>query len=466
MMDCSLAQHPHSRNHRRERLVCLALLMMTVPLLVWLPACAFLADLFHVQPAEVTTVGVQLVASGFVAPLALEVPPDLSGRKFIVDQAGVIYVLDASGTLRAEPFLDLRDRMVQLNPSYDERGLLGLAFHPQYGLNGRFFVFYTAPKEAGDPVDFDSRTHISEFHVAAGDANAADPASEVILLDFLKPQSNHNGGQLRFGPDGFLYASTGDGGAANDVGVGHTLNTGNAQDLTRLLGKILRIDVNHGSPYTVPADNPFVDNGGAQPEIWAYGLRNPFRFSFDSGGSHQLFCADVGQNLFEEVDLITKGGNYGWNLREGLHCFAPDSPNTPPPTCPSVGGSGEPLIDPILEYPHLDPSGGPMGIAAIGGFIYRGTAMSSLTGQYVFGDLSRGFLAGDGSLFAATKSLDGSWSMRELAVAAMPGARLGRFIHGFGEDASGELYVLATTNLGPTGTTGEVYKIVPAPANP
>jgi glucose/arabinose dehydrogenase len=235
-----------------------------------------------------------------VSPVGLAAPPDGSGRLFILDQIGAVRIVDADGMLLPAPFLNLADRMVPLAVegafSYDERGLLGLAFHPDYATNGRFFVFYTAPKGADQPDEFDSESHISEFHVGA-DPNVGDPASEQVLLRIGKPQSNHNGGQLAFGPDGFLYISTGDGGGANDTGDGHNPAIGNGQDKTTLLAKILRIDVDSGSPYGLPPDNPFLADPTARPEIYALGTRNPWRFSFDSGGAHRLFVGDVGQDL-------------------------------------------------------------------------------------------------------------------------------------------------------------------------
>jgi len=431
---------------------------------------------------QVNEVGLELVASGLTSPLATAVPPDGSNRLFVVDQVGRIRIIDSSGNLLATPFLDVADRMVTLGIDvggglvFDERGLLGLAFHPDYATNGRFFVFYTAPKGPDQPDFFDSETHVSEFHVSASDPNVADPASERIMLVIGKPQFNHNGGQLAFGPDGYLYLSTGDGGGADDNWAGHTGGSGetgndphptdalgNAQDKSNFLGKILRIDVNGAEPYDIPADNPFVGQEGVRTEIWAYGLRNPWRFSIDTGPGNRLFCGDAGQNLFEEVSIITKGGNYGWHIKEGEHCFDQANPGAPGAQCPDTGAGGEPLIDPIIEYPHTTAQGQPFGIAVIGGFVYRGTAIPELAGDYVFADFSTGFLQADGTLFAAEEAAGGAWTMRELAISGQPAGRIGKYILGMGRDANGELYVLATDNLGPVGETGQVYRIVASP---
>ncbi len=411
-------------------------------------------------PPPTTQVGLELIADGLVAPVGLVAPPDGSNRLFVIDQIGKIRVIDSSGKLLDKPFLDLADRMVAINTSFDERGLLGLAFHPDYANNGRLFVFYTAPKQADIPAGFDSESHISEFAVLPGDANCADSTSERIVLRFGKPQANHNGGQLAFGPDGFLYIGVGDGGAANDEGTGHNLTIGNGQDKNSLLGKILRIDVNGALPYQVPPSNPFVADPNARDEIFAWGLRNPYRFSFESTGQNRLFAADVGQALFEEVNIVTLGANYGWRIREGFSCFDLDNPVVPSQNCDTHAADGTPLTDPILQYPHSEPAGGPQGSAVIGGFVYHGNTLP-LVGQYIFGDYSKGPPFADGSLFAAEESAEGAWSMREVGVRDRPDLRFGRFILGFGQDAAGELYLLSSANLGPTGETGQVHRIIP-----
>jgi glucose/arabinose dehydrogenase len=254
-------------------------------------------------------VRLEQVAEGLTSPVTLVAPPDGSGRLFVVDQIGLVRVVSAAGELLAEPFLDLRDRIVTLMPDFDERGLLGLAFHPDYAANGRLFVYYSAPLREGGPAGWDHTSHVSEFRVSA-DPNRADPGSERVVLQIDEPQFNHNAGTVLFGPDGYLYISVGDGGGANDVDLGHTPVIGNGQDLTNLLGKILRIDVDGAEPYAIPDDNPFVGTIG-RDEIFAYGLRNPYRMSFDRGGDRDLLIADAGQNLWEEVNLGASGANYG-----------------------------------------------------------------------------------------------------------------------------------------------------------
>jgi glucose/arabinose dehydrogenase len=404
------------------------------------------------------TVGLRPIADGFTSPVFLGEIPDGSGHLFVLDQVGQVWVLTPEGDLLAEPFLDISDRMVTLNPFFDERGLLGLAFHPDYTTNSRFYVYYSAPLREGAPEGFNHTSHISEFQVSAN-PNQADPDSERIILQVDQPQFNHNGGTLAFGPtDGFLYISLGDGGGANDVGLGHTPELGNGQDITNLLGTILRIDVDEGDPYGIPADNPFVGTEG-RDEIFAYGLRNPYRMSFDIGGRHDLFAADAGQLLWEWVNLITIGNNYGWNIKEGSHCFDPDNPLESPEECADTGPNGEPLIDPIIEYANIRQPGG-IGAVVIGGNIYRGSILPQFHGRYIFGDWSTSFVEPDGTLLVASPRKDRMWHLQELQVHGRPDGRLGHFVLGFGQDMSGEMYVLTTDNTGPTGETGQVYQLV------
>jgi glucose/arabinose dehydrogenase len=402
-------------------------------------------------------VGVELVAEGFTSPVDLVAVPDGSGRLFVVDQVGTIWGLTVAGQRLDRPFLDIRDRMVPLSASYDERGLLGLAFHPQFKDNGRFFVYYSAPLRAGAPKGWNHTSHLSEFHVSGSSPEEADPGSERIVMQIDEPQANHNGGKIIFGPDGYLYIGLGDGGGANDTGLGHS-PMGNGQDTSALLGKILRIDVDGQQPYGVPEDNPFVGKGGRE-EVFAYGFRNPWRMSFDTAGDHQLLVGDVGQNLWEEVDIVVAGGNYGWNLREGTHCFDPADPNTSPNQCPDTGASGEPLHAPILDYDHG------RGTSITGGYVYRGSRLSDLTGQYIFGDWT-GYWAEDTTrLLAATPSSTadgGQWTVTEITLVLPGGGNAGRFLLSFGQDATGELYVLTSESSGPTGSTGRVYRLVPA----
>lgn len=334
-------------------------------------------------------VDLKLVASGLDFPVYITASHDGSGRLFIIEQRGRIRVL-AGGNVQRTPFLDITDRV-----NYGgEMGLLGLAFHPAYVSNGRFFINYTRNGPNG------LETVIAEYSVSA-DPNVAAKDSEKILLTFAQPFENHNGGMIEFGPDGFLYIATGDGGSGGDP-------FGNGQKLDTLLGKILRIDVDSAKPYAIPPDNPFIGRG--RGEIWAYGLRNPFRFSFDRP-TGRLFAGDVGQSLYEEVDLIVKGGNYGWNLMEGLHCFSP------PTNCNTSG-----LILPINEY------GRDLGISVIGGYVYRGKSYGSIAGKYIFGDF------GSGRIWTLTELPNGSWQRDEVAR-TQP-------ISSFGQDDNGELYVV------------------------
>jgi len=421
------------------------------------------------------------VAGGFSSPMMMTNIPDGSGRIAIVDQTGVVKILTPDEKVIDTPFLDVRDRMVRLNQGYDERGLLSLAFHPDFRNNGRVFVYYSAPLRSGAPFGWSCTNRLSEFHVRAGSPDTVDMNSERIIFTVDKPYSNHNGGPLLFGPDdGYLYLALGDGGNADDTGAGHTPGIGNAQDVSSLLGKILRIDINNqseaGKNYAIPHDNPFTGTAGFAPEIYAMGFRNPAYASFDAAGNHTLITAVAGQNLFESVFIVDKGGNYGWNIREGTHCFNPASDTKPPDTtCPVNGSRGEPLIGPIIETGH------DMGNTVVGGYIYRGAALPELNGKYIFGEWSSGFNNGDGTLLVSTppagydislypsavmnitQSDNRMWSTQEFRVADNPDGRIHRYVRGFAEDEKNELYVMTSLSSGPdpTGTTGEILKIIP-----
>ncbi len=421
----------------------------------------------QIQPGQVE-VDLRLIDAGITAPVFLTHAGDGSGRLFIVDQAGKIWIIQ-NGQRLATPFLDVTNLLPPLNPGFDERGLLGLAFHPGYQTNGRFFIRYSAPRtgQTGEPCFNTARgCHsevLAEYRVSPGDPNIATPVG-TVLLQVPKPEFNHNSGQVLFGPDGMLYFTLGDGGGAHD-GLASPLLPhgpfGNGQNKDALLGKLLRIDVDApptpGLPYALPPDNPFSGALPGRDEIWAFGLRNPYRFSWDRT-TGRLFLADVGQALFEEVNIIQKGGNYGWVTREGFSCFNPLAPSTPPANCPSTGVGGEPLLDPIAAYDHTD------GIAVVGGFVYRGTQSPALDGLYIFSDWSRTFSPADGRLLYI--DADGTLGTIFEFNIGDPAARIGQYVVGIGEDEAGEVYALTTGSLAPTGTTGRVYRVAQAPKCP
>jgi glucose/arabinose dehydrogenase len=437
---------------------------------------------FTTLSREQQPIGLEKVAGGFSSPMMIALPPDGSGRMAVVDQIGVVKMIGPERKVSDRPFLDVRDRMVKLNSNYDERGLYSIAFHPDYRNNGRVFVYYSAPLQPGAPPGWSATNRLSEFHVMAGNPDAVDLSSEKILLAVDKPSSNHNGGPILFGPDdGYLYIALGDGGGADDTGTGHTPGTGNAQDGRTLLGKILRIDVDKpgegGKNYAIPPDNPFTGTAGFAPEIYAMGLRNPAYASFDAAGNHTLITASAGQALFESVFIVARGGNYGWNIREGTHCFN-SSDNTKPPAgpCPVSGARGENLTGPVIETGH------DVGNTIVGGYIYRGTAMPELDGNYIFGEWSTGFARGDGSLLVSYPPGDYEismypadsanvtpwdnrmWTTREFRVPGNPNGRVNAYVRGFAEDEDHELYVLTSMKSGPdpSAVTGEIWKIVPA----
>jgi len=402
-------------------------------------------------------VRLEKVAEGFTAPMEFISSGDGTGRMFLVDQIGLVTIVEANGTVQARPFIDVRDRMEKLSQGYDERGLLGLAFHPNYEKNGRIFIFYSTPLRSQAPSGWNCTNLLSEFSVS-DDPNLVDMKSEKVILYVDKPQSNHNGGTIAFGPDGYLYVPLGDGGGADDKGLGHAPG-GNGQSTDTMLGKILRIDVDSASnkkAYAIPPDNPFVGQEGILPEIFALGLRNPWRISFDSAGNHSLLVSDAGQNLWEEVDLVTRGGNYGWNIREGTHCFDPQNPGSSPATCANMGARGEQLIEPVIEYGH------DLGSVVVGGYVYRGQSMPEMTGKYIFADWSKGFASGNGTLLVATPTDQGLWKWEEVEIAGLPGGRINQFIRSFGIDDKGELYVLTSEKAGPNAFTGKVFRLMPA----
>lgn len=391
------------------------------------------------------TVGLEPLVTGLRAPLDIAFASD-ADRAYIAEQQGVAHTYEDGG-LREEPFLDLRD-VVEMG---GEKGLLGIALHPGFADTPRLFVRYSAPRREGTPSNYSHTFVLAEFEVT-NDGRRVRHDTERTILEIPQPQGNHNAGDLAFGPDGLLYVAVGDGGAGGDQGTGHVddwydaVDGGNGQDVTdNLLGAVLRIDVDDSDddPYAVPGDNPLVGREGLD-EHYAWGLRNPYRMAFDGG---DLFVGDVGQNRFEEVDIVRKGGNYGWNAMEGRHCYSAD--DCPDATPDDVRG-GEPLVEPIVEYPH---SGAAVsGISVIGGQVYRGDALPGLDGAYVFGDLQV-----DGRLFVATRPEgDGRWPARTLDLADGASDALGRLLS-VGRDDAGELYVLGTGADG-----GVVHRVVPA----
>jgi glucose/arabinose dehydrogenase len=348
---------------------------------------------------------VPIIEGAFSRPLYLTHAYD--ERLFVVEQAGLVHII-RNGQLLEEPFLDIRDRV---GSSQLEQGLLSIAFHPDYQKDGRIFAYYT--DQAGT-------THISSFSTSSDNADRADAGSEIILLSVAQPYPNHNGGQLKFGPDGYLYAGFGDGGSANDP-----LESG--QDPNTLLGALLRLDIDH-SPgiYAIPPTNPFITDDNRRNEIWAWGLRNPWRFSFDRL-TGDLFIADVGQNIWEEVhfqDAGSAGGeNYGWNILEGSHCFMADS-------CDRTG-----LELPIFEYDHQE------GCSVTGGYMYRGSQFLPLYGNYFVADFC------SGNIWRLYPESEGNWSSAKVLDTDL-------VISSFGEDVNGELYLLVHD-------AGSIYQIQP-----
>jgi len=448
------------------------------------------------QPIPQSGIRVRLepVADGLGAPIYLTTAVDGSKSKgkgddddhsshrrrqplYVVDQTGKVLILKG-GQVEGAPLLDISDVIsgltpafpgapAGLNPGYDERGLLGLAFHPDFTDRGKpgyrtLYTLHNVP--VGGPADFaqppfppdaapNCQEVIAEWKVNRG-FYMVEPTSYREILRFDKPQFNHNGGTIVFGADGDLYASFGDGGAANDVGPGHIPGTGNAQNLGTILGKVIRINplkpslTRHSEDipsangaYRIPRDNPFVRTPGAVKEIYAYGLRNPYRMSFDDG-RNRLIVADVGQNNIEEVDVIRRGGNFGWHVKEGTFLFDAATGAVSPDPDPDRR-----LIDPVVQYDHNPSESLRVGqyLAVAGGFVYRGSRIPALRGKYVFADLTGILFVADLATGKIAKLIDA-----------------GIFIKGFGEDEDDELYALGSANIGPGGDDGVVLAIKPA----
>ncbi len=346
----------------------------------------------------------------FERPIYLTHAGDKSNRLFVAEQSGRIVLFpNKNDAAKTEVFLDIRERVLgydEQDSKGNEEGLLGMAFHPKYSRNGYFYVYYSV----ADP----RRTRISRFSVAKDNPDHADPASEKVILEIPQPYSNHNGGTLLFGRDGYLYLGTGDGGNQRDP-------HGNGQNLTLLLAKVLRIDVDReqdGKPYAIPRDNPFVKREGARPEIFAYGMRNPWRMSFDRK-TGELWAGDVGEARWDEVDIITKGGNYGWSLREGKQEFKKGEPQ-------------DSWVDPISVYGRKE------GLSITGGYVYRGKRLKQFSGAYLYADYVLG------NIFALRRE-------RGKVVEGKIICRQPKNIASFGEDAQGELYLCVFD--------GKIYKL-------
>ncbi len=409
----------------------------------------------------------ELLLAGLVAPIDLATLPDDTDRRLVLDQSGIVHLLQASGALADAPFLDITDRLLPLRQDFEERGLLGMAIHPNYRTNGRFFVSYSAPLADDAPGNWNHTRIVSEFTVDANNPDQLDAGSERILIRQHWPSRKHNGGALAFGPDGYLYVGFGDGGGIHGVGP-ETLNDAftvpanrlawdsTAQDLHSLYGKILRIDVDHGYPgYAVPDDNPLVGKPG-RDEIYAWGFRNPYRISFDPDNSGRFYITAVAETLWEAIYRVDQPGNYGWPLREGAHCFERTRPLDPPSTC--ANETGAPIFDPVVEYAnmsvHREGSKVTMpgvGTAVVGSVMLRESALGDHANHLLIADWSRDFRQPSGQLFIAAESAQPPWALEHIA-------QLDTRIVALVQDG-GQLYVMTNDNFGPYGQTGKVFEL-------
>ncbi|NXL46672.1 HIPL1 protein, partial [Podilymbus podiceps] len=385
------------------------------------------------------------VANGLRNPVAMVHANDGTHRFFIAEQVGLVWTYLPDRSRLEKPFLNISEAVLTSPWEGDERGFLGIVFHPKFKFNGKVYVYYSIE------VRYEERIRISEFRISPADMNTLDHGSERIILEIEEPASNHNGGELLFGDDGYLYIFTGDGGMAGDP-----FGTfGNAQNKSTLLGKVLRIDVNNndrGPLYRIPPDNPFLNDPKARPEIYAYGVRNMWRCSFDRGepqtkeGKGRLFCGDVGQNKYEEIDIVEKGKNYGWRAREGFSCYDKK-------LC--TNSSMDDVL-PIYAYPHK------MGKSVTGGYVYRGCESPNLNGLYIFGDFMSGRLMSLKEDHATRE-----WQYSEICMGTgqtcmFPGLinNYYQYIISFAEDEAGELYFMSTGIPSATAPHGVVYKVV------
>lgn len=406
--------------------------------------------------ADTPAIALKKLADGFVAAVHL-VPLPGTDDLVVVDQAGVAYVMNPEGKRAEQPFLDVRSKLAKLNAGFDERGLLSIAFHPDFPDTPKVFAYYSAPLQEGAPEGWNHTSHVASFTV---EGKAADLSSEKIILKIDQPQFNHNSGKLVFGKDGHLFITLGDGGAASDSGDGH-VEGGNAQDIEQLLGKVLRINVDEGDPYSVPQDNPLVGKPG-RDEIYAWGLRNPWGVVLNPDNDGELILGDVGQDRYEEVNVIKKGGNYGWNIREGFEGFDPSDRRALDVDRPKEDKLGNALIDPVLSYknrnhPEFKDDPEALGISVTGGEVYTGKALPALEGKYIFGDWSQQWAPGKGRLFIADRNGE-QWTMQDLSVDVN---LEGTYVTAFGKDRQGEVYVLTAGQPGFGAVLGAVYKIVP-----
>ena len=469
----------HDAFGRLWRTLCWALIALTVS--------------SHVCAQELPSVSLEPVAEGLDAPIFLTAPDDGTNRRFIGDQTGKVWMLGADGERAGQPFLDLTDRMVSLLQAFDERGLWSMAFHPEFAENRRVFVSYSARRRDQSPHTGETAYtwRLSEFRVPVETPDHADASSERILLELDWINRKHNGGGLAFGPDGFLYVGIGDGGGVHgvpDVYVAPPLTDEQfrhaaeikedpyrlpeeffhydawAQDLGRLHGKILRIDVDGGEPYGIPPTNPFAGRDEGRDEIWAWGFRNPFRLSFDRAGAGDLFVNGVAESLWETIYMVDRPGNYGWAVREGTHCFDRRRAFDPPRECARNDATGEVMRDPIIEYPNWSVKRAwsrvevePLGTANVGGVLYRGTTFPELQGKLVFGDFSTRLEEPSGQVFVATPPGDwrSLWPFERMI-------EVDQRIHSLSQDQAGEIYVMTTAQGIPVGKTGKVWKLVPA----
>ena len=446
-----------------------------MPPILYLKKLFIFCIIYILFVSNVSAIQFRLFTENLTSPLEIISPSDKSGRLFVAEQQGIVNIIDSKGNL-IDKLLDIKSRMISLDQGFEERGLLGFALHPEFLINGKLYITYSAPLRERAPKKWNYTRRISELTLSYQNKSKVDLDTERVLIEIDWPTRKHNGGGLAFGPDGYLYIGLGDGGGAHGMGEKVIWSAFDvpkeqlywdkfAQDIKSLFGSILRIDPDSGFPgYGIPKSNPFVGKIG-RDEIYAWGFRNPYRIAFDKNMSGEFLVSATGETLWESIFLVNQAANFGWPIREGSRCIDRTSPRNPPKTCPNKGPNDYRIYKPIIEYQNMqvmhpktiiDEDKKGVGTAVVGGRFYRGDYFPEFQGKIIFADWSSNFKVPSGQIFIASppKKWGDPWSFKRIG-------ELNSRIISVGEDNSGEIYILTNDNFGPYGKTGKIFKMMP-----